>query len=99
MFYCNSIHFSPDSSADGYWHLGVQIWLTQLQFVTFTICVTEDAGTVKVKTGIGAKPQILHAEIESELNAYCESIGDRIVQAFSEPKSSGSRTLGFNPSA
>ena len=81
--------------SDGYWHLGIRISLTQLQFVSFALCVTQQDGTIKVKTGVDAKPQTLNIDNEAELRAYCESIADKVIQVYAEPKSSESRTFGF----
>ena len=83
--------------SDGYWNLGIRISLTQLQFITFVLCVTEEGGIVKVKTGRNAKPRVLNLDSEGDINAFCDSIADGVVAVFAEPRSSNSRTLGFGP--
>ncbi|MDR3764444.1 MAG: hypothetical protein P4M01_10145 [Acidobacteriota bacterium] len=81
--------------SDGYWHLGLCIGLTQLQFVSFVLCITEQDGAAKVKTGVSGKAQTLNFEDESSVRAYCESICEQAVRVYSEPTSSASRTFGF----
>lgn len=80
--------------SDGYWTLGIRIDLTQLQFIQFAIRLTEQDGVIKTQ-GANGKLQTLNPDDGPNLQAFCESICDGIVQVYAEPKPSGSSTFGF----
>jgi len=81
--------------SDGYWHLGLSVHLTQVHFILFVLCYSELDGSPRVKLGPKGKPEVLSLESEESLGAYCESICDAGVRAYSEPTSSEPRAVGF----
>jgi hypothetical protein len=83
--------------SDRFWYLGIRIDLTGLQFIQFSISITDQDGVIKTR-GADGKLQTLDPDDNLSLTAFCESICDGIVQVYSEPKPSGSSTFGFGAS-
>jgi hypothetical protein len=85
--------------SDKYWHLGVRIRLSQLQFVTFALCVGDEDGTLKVKAGDRGKPQNLALDSDTEIKVLCDSIAEAVIQVYSDPKNSAMKDVGFSPNS
>ncbi len=85
--------------SDKYWHLGVRIRLSQLQFVTFALCVGEEDGALKVKAGNGGEPQNFALDSEAEIKMICNSIAEAVILVYSDPRNSTMKEVGFSPNS
>ena len=83
----------PES--DGYWHLGIQITLSQMHFVSLVLCFSEDGGSPIVRIGQEGKGEAIDLDDQQALASFCESIGDIVVAAYGDTRASTSRSIGF----
>lgn len=89
--------------SDGYWHLGLLIYLNPRNHlprlhIVFALCVTERNDAPLVKVGIDGKPRTVFLNNPAARNQFCEEIVQRAISTFEKadyPKVS-QQAIGFN---
>jgi hypothetical protein len=78
---------------DGYWHLGIVVTLSQLQWVGFVLCVTEESGKPLVKFGgVGTPRRIGDSKQRDE---FFDEIVGKLKQSYENYRGPGPKNLGF----
>jgi len=78
---------------DGYWHFGVHLDLTQMQWITFGMAISDADGKSLVKFS-GAKPRQIDLNDHSQCNAFYESIVEFVKECYRDAKP-GANRIGF----
>lgn len=82
-------------SADGYWYLGLQIWLNQTQWITFPIGVIEIDGQTKFKMA-SSDPKAFNPSDPNQVEAVCIGIANEIIRVYREPRGEArAKKIGF----
>jgi hypothetical protein len=82
--------------SDKFWHVGIRLNLSQGQFAQFVLCTSESDEDFSVRLGRTGAFRKLNINSADEVNAFCDSVCSRVVELYSEPKASASRSIGFN---
>jgi hypothetical protein len=90
------------SEVDGYWHIGLHIALSRLDFIQIEFCLSEKDGKVMVKAGAEDKPRALDLSDEGQCRQFYDEIAEDIKRYFtSEPvldEGASLRRIGFQSS-
>jgi hypothetical protein len=68
---------------DDFWYLGLQLWVSRLEWVVFSIAVSERDGKTLFKLGSG-KPETVDLSDEKQRVAACGSIADDVISVYRE---------------
>ena len=81
------------SEEDGYWHFGVRLALTQMQWIVFGVGISDCDGRAMVKVG-GGNPRQIDTSDQNQCNEFYDSIVAFVKDAYRDEKSAANR-IGF----
>ena len=83
---------------DDFWYLGLQLWVSGLEWVTFFIGVSERDGKTFFKLG-SSKAEVVDLSDEKQRKAVFESIADDVISVYRDGRRSETeKKFGFQTS-